>query len=598
MLIRIRFHSVKVVLGLLLVAIAASGCAINPAGKDRNTSAQLNEALRASNYTGAQKTIADAYDDKKNRSLMLMEGGLVDYLSKDHQQSIHRLNEAEVLTDEAETKRVSEYLKSIMAGPTSLSYGGALFERAYIHYYKAMNFLALANNHTGNDREDALEGARIEARKIDRLLNSIQDQEPTYDEAKEGKESTFKQMTLLLRGLYGRTLDRDALAYREDAYIRYMEGVIYESNGELDSARIAYQGAANLYEKGYAKQYGLGQAIVEMAWFEVVRVMRKAGGYRNEVADLTKRKLSKEMEQRLNEFDRDSAQLVVINHIGFAPKPKEMVLRLQLDTQTKELILTPAVLVPGLISTSGSVDPIDIKEQLMWFNGMYSDRGIVDIISNYKKRGVYGVVQGMMEKRTSIASLWSVAEESGLVSGLDWGGTIVQVPYLGSIATDFDSSQVTLDGEKKGTMIAAESIATIALQQQLLGAGSGLRAALARELTKVAFCTQTAKAAGGGFKSEIAKKLCILGFGMVSGADTRSWSTLPHTIMIQRFAVEPGQHTVTITTPRAGGGIFHHAEYEIEIKKGQLMVLKNRAVAAAPVATGQLIATQSGQNIE
>ncbi|MCF6219158.1 MAG: hypothetical protein L3J62_09255 [Gammaproteobacteria bacterium] len=588
-MIRIQFHSVKIVAVLLLVAIAASGCVIIP---EKSPPTLLGDAVRANNFAEAQKSIAGIYDDKKNRALMLMEVGLVDYLSKDHQQSIHKLNQAEVLTDEAETKRASEYLKSIMAGPTSLSYGGALFERAFIHYYKAMNFLLLANNRTGNAREDALEGARVEARKIDRLLNSIQDQEPTYDEAKEGKESIFKQMTLLLRGLYGRTLDRDALAYREDAYIRYMEGVIYESNGELDSARIAYQTAATLYEKGYAKQYGLGQAIVEMAWFEVIRVMKKAGGYRNEVAELTKSKLSKEMKQRLDTFDQGSAQLVVINHIGFAPKPKEMMLRLQLDTHTKELILTPAILNPHLLSAANDVGPVELKEQLTWFNEMYSDRGLVDILSNYKKRGAFGVARGLTEKRISIDSLWSLAEDTGLVSGLDWGGAIVQVPYLGSIATNFDSSQVTLDGQVKGSMVAAESIATIALQQQLLGAGRGLRAALARELTKISFCSQVAKSAGGGFKSEIAEKVCILGFSMVSGADTRSWSTLPHTIMIQRYPVEAGQHTVTVTTSRTGGGIFHQAEYEIEIKKGQLMVLNNRAVSTTQVATTPLIATK------
>ncbi len=596
MVIRIRSHSAKVVVGLLFVAIAASGCATKP--KNNHTTALLSEALRTNNFVETQKTIADTYDAKKNRALMLMEGGLVDYLSKDYQQSIHKLNEAEVLTDEAETKRVSEYLKSIMAGPTSLSYGGALFERAFIHYYKAMNYLLLANHRTGNAKEDALEGARIEARKIDRLLNSIQDQEPTYDEVTEGKESTFKQMTRLLRGLYGRTLDRDALAYREDAYIRYIEGVIYESNGELDSARIAYQAAATLYEKGYAKQYGLGQAIVEMAWFDVVRIMRKAGGYRNEVAELTERKLSKKMKRRLDEFDRNSAQLVIINHIDFAPKPKEMMLRLQLDTQTKELILTPAILNPHQLSAANDIGALELKEQLTWFNELYSDRGLVDILTNYKKRGVFGVARGITEKRISIASLWSLAEESGLVSGLDWGGTIVQVPYLSSIATDFDSSQITLDGEEKDPMVAAESIATIALQQQLLDAGRGLRAALARELTKISFCSQVAKSAGGGYKSKIAEKICILGFSMVSGADTRSWSILPHTIMIQRYAVEPGQHTVTITTPRAGGGIFHQAEYKIEIKKGQLMILNNRAVSSTQMATSQVIATQSGQKIE
>jgi len=573
---------------LLLSTLFFTGCALNPTKKDQDASAALGEALRAENYPAAQIIISDSHDSDSNRALLLMESGHVDYLGKNYEESIRKLNEAEELTDELETKRASEYLQSVMTGPMRLSYAGAPFERAFIHYYKAMNFIMQANATTGNAREDALEGARVEARKVDRLLNNIQDQEGTYDDVKEGKESTFKSIMSLLRGLHGRTHDPDVLTYREDAYMRYMEGIIYESNGELDDARIAYQAAASLYEKGYAKQYGLGQNITEMAWFDVIRVMRKAGGYKDEVDNLTKKKLSAKMRAKLKKFGRDTAQLVVVNHVGFAPKRKEMDMRLQLDTSTQELVLTPAILRPSLLSVAtraNNTDPTTRQEQLVWFNEMYSDRGLLNVISNFQKRGLYGAIQGMQEKRTSIAALWSLAEDIGLVSGLDMGGTNVQIPYFGSVAPDYGATQVLLDGKDHGAMVPAESIANIALQEQLLSASDDLNNALGRELTKVAFCANTAKMAGEGWRAKLAEKLCIMGFGLVSGADTRNWSTLPHAIMIQRYPLEPGQHTVRVVTKMVGGnGIYHQAEYQITLGKGQLKLLNNRAINTHPSA--------------
>ncbi|MCF6282270.1 MAG: hypothetical protein L3J28_08690 [Candidatus Polarisedimenticolaceae bacterium] len=516
-----------------------------------------------------------------------MESAHVDYLSKNYEQSIQKLNEAEELTEELETARVSEQLQAIMTGPTGLSYSGVPFERAFIHYYKAMNFIVQADTVTGFAREDALQGARIEARKVDRLLNSVQDEKGTYDDVKEGKESTFNSLMTLLRGLQGRTHDPDALVYREDAYMRYMEGVIYELNEEFDSARIAYQAAASLYEKGYAKQYGLGPNVTEMAWFDVIRIMRKAGGYEAEVETLTKSKLTEKMKAKLNQFGPDTAQLIVVNHIGFAPKRKEMDMRLQLDASTKELVLTPSILQPNLLSVAAGKNDIDPKarqEQLVWFNEMYSDRGLLNVISNFQNRGLYGAIQGLTEKRTSISSLWGLAEDIGLVSGLDMGGTNVQVPYYGLVAADFGGSQVWLDGKDAGSMVSAESVANIALQGQLLSASSDLQAALARELTKVAFCANTAKLVGEGWQAKLAEKLCIAGFSLVSGADTRNWSTLPHTIMVQRYPLEPGQHVIKIVTKTENGvGLYHQKEYQIELTKGQIKMLNNRAITTSGV---------------
>ena len=62
-------------------------------------------------------------------------------------------------------------------------------------------------------------------------------------DAKDDEGKLFSQLMKIFGVLAGQVIDKDKLIYREDAYVRYMNGLIYEINGELDSARIAYQKA-------------------------------------------------------------------------------------------------------------------------------------------------------------------------------------------------------------------------------------------------------------------------------------------------------------------------------------------------------------------
>lgn len=567
-------------LALLCIAIFLVGCM--PTKPDGPSS---RDELRFANHDKALAVLGkELKENGKDRFLYLAGSGLIKNLHGDYQGSNHNLEEAARLADELQTKSASNMLKVALSSPSSGDYGGMAYERAYIHYYKALNYIMLAAASQGSAREESLEGARIEARRVDILLTEIKNIHGSYEEVEDEKGSTFKKLLKLLRGLKGRTLDPDSLVYREDAYIRYMEGVIYESNGEYDDARIAYQKSAKLYEQGYAKQYLLGKEITEQAWFDTVRMMQWAGGYGDDWPRLADEKLSKQTRERLKLFKKGGAQLLVVNHAGFVPERKEMTLHLRLEGQNKELVVSPGI--AG--KRENQVDHVARNEQLAWFQALYADRELLSVMSNFYKSEYYGVASGLVEQRISIAPVWELAESIGLVSGMDMMGTFVKVPYYGSTAPDFGRTTVWIDDKNRGELINAESLANIALQEQLLSAGGDLQLALARELTKVVFCSNVGKQLGGGFQGKLAEKACIFGWGSFATADTRNWLTLPHTVQLQRFPLEAGVHNIRLVTQNAGNqGVYDQNEQQIEIKKGEVYLLRNRALSR-PVIHQQL----------
>ncbi len=565
-------------IGALCTAVFLTGC-MPPTKPDGPSS---RDELRFDNHGGALAVLGkELKKNGKDRFLYLAGSGLIKNLHGDYQGSNHALEEAARLAEELQTKSASNMLKVALSSPSSGDYGGVTYERAYIHYYKALNYIMLASTSEGNARAENLEGARIEARRVDILLTEIKNIHGTYEEVEDKKGSTFKKLLELLRGLKGRTLDPDSLVYREDAYIRYMEGVIYESNGEYDDARIAYQKSASLYEKGYAKQYLLGKEITEQAWFDTVRMMQWAGGYGDDWPSLAEKKLSVQMKERLKQFKKGTAQLLIVNHAGFVPERKEMTLHLRLEKNNQELVVSPGIV-------SKNENHVDRNEQLAWFQALYADRELLSVMSNFYKSSYYGVASGLVEQRISIAPVWELAESIGLVNGMDTMGTFVKVPYYGSTEPDFGTTTVWIDDKNRGELINAESLANIALQEQLLSAGGDLQLALARELTKVVFCSNMGEQLGGGFRGKLAEKACIIGWGSFATADTRNWLTLPHTVQLQRFPLEAGVHNVRLVTHNAANqGVYDQSEQQIEIKQGEIHLLRNRALSR-PVVHQQL----------
>jgi uncharacterized protein len=273
---------------------------------------------------------------------------------------------------------------------------------------------------------------------------------------------------------------------------------------------------------------------------------------------MAEKKLSLSMRENLKAYTPDTAQLVVISHAGMVPKRQEMNIHLTLDLRRKALVLRPVL--------SGTRK--ERRDQAAWFHSMYSDRGLLGLIANYQTRGLMGPIDGLMSKRVSIESVWELAEKIGLPQAIGGLGVRVTVPYYRPSVADFSETGLWVDGRRVGSMIKAESLAQLGLQEQLLSANSDLKQALARELTRNMACEWL----GNPFVI----KACQLAAAVTSQAETRNWLSLPYDISVKRLPIEPGLHQIKLSTEKARGGLYHKVSREIDVRKGGLLVVRER----------------------
>jgi hypothetical protein len=122
---------------------------------------------------------------------------------------------AEKEIDDLYTKSVSLAAASMLLNDNVLPYEGEDVEKVLINAFLALNYVEKG------EPDEAL----VEARKVDEKLR-------VYAKEYEGKNT-----------------------YKEDAFIRYLMGVLYESRGEINDAYISYKKAYETYAV-YTKDYG------------------------------------------------------------------------------------------------------------------------------------------------------------------------------------------------------------------------------------------------------------------------------------------------------------------------------------------------------
>ena len=180
-------------------------------------------------YTGVENNIADgnygaaldqvranrpAYGDKSTVLYNLDVGLLFHYAGVPDSSNIYFFA-AEKEIGELFTRSVTLAAASMLLNDNVLPYEGEDFEKVLVNVFLALNYAQKG------EPDDAL----VEARKVDEKLRE-------YARQYEGKNK-----------------------YQEDAFIRYVTGVLYESRGEVNDAFIAYRKAFETY-RVYTKEYG------------------------------------------------------------------------------------------------------------------------------------------------------------------------------------------------------------------------------------------------------------------------------------------------------------------------------------------------------
>lgn len=200
-----------IVLYLLLPALWLSSCATyNKQASSYYTYLRQGDYAKAATALDANKLL----NKSRNRLLYLLERGKICHLLHQWDSSNTYLNEADHMIEDASASAKDLTLGTLI-NPMMQSYRAESFEKYLVHYYKALNYLQLAQP------QEAL----VEARRISLQTYAQQD--------KAGKNK-----------------------YAEDAFALMLQGLIYERNNDINNAFIAYRNAVDLYLDNSNSYYG------------------------------------------------------------------------------------------------------------------------------------------------------------------------------------------------------------------------------------------------------------------------------------------------------------------------------------------------------
>jgi len=211
------------------------------------------------------------------RLLYYLDAAMVNMVCGRYDESNGYLHSAEALADKLWTKSISKEAASFLLNDYTIPYAGEDFERALINLFSAINYVMLGQ----------YDEALVECRRLDANL-------AVYNQKYEKKN-----------------------VYKEDAFGRYLSGIIYEAVGSLDDAFIDYYRAYQVF-LDYRRNYGtpVPSILVE----DLVRLARRTG--REDEVRVLIGDTTASTDRSLPETGREG-KIVLIHFNGRAPVKKD-----------------------------------------------------------------------------------------------------------------------------------------------------------------------------------------------------------------------------------------------------------------------------------
>ncbi len=186
---------------LAVVSLLLVGCA----GKRTLLMEQVRTELRSTSTEQALAAYEKGIKKKTQRVDELLNLGLLALEAKKYDQALAALKEADRLADERLTKSLSREAASLTTSDRVRAYQGTVYDKAMLHYYQALAYLM----------KGAPDAATVEGRRIASYLEV---------NARESKHT-----------------------YKDDPFLQWFSGVMYEAYGQHNDAWISYKNAAKLY---------------------------------------------------------------------------------------------------------------------------------------------------------------------------------------------------------------------------------------------------------------------------------------------------------------------------------------------------------------
>lgn len=254
---------------LLCVVLTLSGC-VSARVSDRESDRLFLER----HYDEAAERLARGAEKEgengRDLLLFLLDQGLALHQAGKFKESIAVFQRADKIAEIKDYTSLTAEAATLLTSDNIKDYRGEDFEKVLIPVYQALNFASLGD----------YEGARVEARKVNRILH-------------------------LMKSEGGR-------AYEQSPFAHYISGILFEADGDYGNAYVSYKKVRELRPE-YPE---IGRDLWRMAWLE-----RNTEDQRRWKRDygLTDADIERE---RLRGPRSDRGEIIVVYQNGRAPKKK------------------------------------------------------------------------------------------------------------------------------------------------------------------------------------------------------------------------------------------------------------------------------------
>ncbi|MEO6976581.1 MAG: hypothetical protein ABI144_12015 [Gallionella sp.] len=276
---------------VLLAVFALPGCATYSVGI-----AKVEHQTSNRNLVAALKSLDELKLTGADRMLYYLNKGTLLRFQGDYAASNQQFETAKHLMERLNAISVTEQTGSVMVNDTVKAYEGTGNEQYLLYAFKELNYLQSGN----------VDDAAVEARQFDIKQRLTAGKDP-------------------------------AAAYLSGAFVRYLNGMVYEEAGESDSARIDYSKAVD----GYKAQSSItGWGVPADLKSDLNRLESRRPRSSSERAQ----KSTGTTKQSTAAPAPDSGEVVFILHDGLGPALAESIVRIvNPDPQNGAAILSVAV---------------------------------------------------------------------------------------------------------------------------------------------------------------------------------------------------------------------------------------------------------------
>jgi hypothetical protein len=473
---------ISVISRFIILTLVVSGCAIS-----FTHYREVKEFISREDYLSAAKKVEESYQTEygeKNSLLFFLDLGILYHLAGDYEKSNRYFSMAEQRVDELYTKSISKQTASFLTSDNVKPYEGENFEKTLINLFMALNYILAGK----------IEDAIVEARKVNHKLE-----------------------------LYNREYG-DKLTYRDDAFVRYIMGMLYENNNEINDAFISYRKALYIY-RYYQKTYGT--LIPENLFRDCVRTGLALGF--TDLLDEIKNDFSGQFVVDKN-YESNEGEIVLLHLNGLAPYKIEKRLQVAFGNG----------IAYARTAEVSSDEQGDVNKAFDIAGSIAGDVNISVAFPEYKVR-----------KPVVVMSTMSIY------------GNVNEVK---SIVSEDVTAIALKDLEDRLGRIMAKTIARAAVKYAIAyAAGQTAEDAAKKKMG----------GEGGAVVGWLAKKAFSATASATENADRRAWEILPAEFRLAQIRVKPGVYSIVVKFYNEYGSIVSQKVFDnVRVEKGKRTFLE------------------------